>query len=142
MRATISGPAAALAAALLASCSLGDMTRGKELAQKEVEVFHAVFNQARFETIYDGSHGQLKVGTSREEFLQLLSAVHRKLGKVTGTESQGWNLASSGLQTRVRLIQATTFERGKGTETFQWIVQGGKALLAGYSISSTDLILK
>ena len=40
------------------------------------------------------------------------------------------------------LIQKTTFERGSGTETFNFQMDAEKAKLVGYNISSKDLILK
>jgi hypothetical protein len=35
----------------------------------------------------------------------------------------------------------TQFERGTGAETFVYRITSGKALLAGYNINSTELII-
>ena len=44
-----------------------------------VETFHAQLNAANFDQIYADTNAALKQASSREDFVKLLSAVHRKL---------------------------------------------------------------
>jgi hypothetical protein len=71
-----------------------------------------------------------------------MSAVQRKLGKVTQTSNAGFNVRTFNLTTTVVLNQNTTFEQGTGTEVFTFQMNGEKAVLVGYNINSKDLILK
>ena len=68
--------------------------------------------------------------------------MHRKLGKVTQTANAGFNVNTFNLTTRVVLNQNTTFEQGNATEVFTFEMNGEKAVLVGYNINSTELILK
>lgn len=43
--------------------------------------------------------------------------------------------------TYVEIQQQTEFEKGKGSETFIYIIVDGKAFLHGYHINSMDLIV-
>ncbi len=133
-------PLAALA--LVASCSLGDMTAGREEAQKAVEVFHERLDAGRFGDIYDGADDEFRGTTDRQHLLDLLGAVTRKLGKVTETTNTGWRVNSRNFRTYVELSQRTRFERGQARESFVFFVRKGKASLLRYDISSDELILR
>ncbi len=128
--------------ALVAGCSFGDFTAGRGEGEKGVTSFHALLNDGRFDEIYDGASDEFRGATARKRFAELLGAVQRKLGKVTGTENKGWRVNSRNLQTYVELAQATRFDRGEAQESFVFVVRGGKATLIGYNIQSQDLIVR
>jgi len=72
---------------------------------------------------------------------KLSNAVHTKLGKVRSSTAQSWNVGKYNLQTSVTIIEETTFEKGKGIETFVYFVDAKQVKLAGWHINS-DLITK
>jgi hypothetical protein len=76
------------------------------------------------------------------EFTKFLGAVHRKLGRVVRSEQVGWNsnMTTSGSFAQVQM--ATTFEQGKGMETFVYRKVGEEMKLQGYNINSNDMMLK
>jgi len=71
-----------------------------------------------------------------------MGAVQRKLGKVTSTSNAGWTVNSYNLTTTVLMTQKTVFEKGEGTESITFEMDGEKAVLLGYNIQSMDLITK
>jgi hypothetical protein len=132
----------AVVAAAVAVVGCSGMTKGKEDADRAVAEFHAQLNAGRYDAIWDAGGDDLKGAISRKDFSALLAAVRRKLGDVTGSTTRSWNVNSRNLTTYVALVQDTTFVTGKATETFQYVVRDGRAVLIGYNISSLDLILR
>lgn len=120
----------------------GGMFKGKKAAEQSIAEFHKLYNEDKFAEIYAASDSKLKSATTERQFLEFIGAVHRKLGKVTGTVNAGFNVRSFNLVTTVVLNENTTFEQGTGTEIFTFQMSGDKAVLVGYKIDSKDLILK
>ena len=125
---------------LFAGC--GDMIKGKGEAEKKIPEFHALFNEEKFDEIYDSADPEFQKTASKEKFREFISAIHRKLGKVASTTNQGWKINNFNLKTYVNMQQETTYESGKATETFTYMMEDGKPVLHGYHISSADLIIK
>lgn len=132
----------ALACLWLLTPSCKDMTQGKGLADTAIVDFHKKFNEQKFKEIYAGSHSDFKAEATEEKFVNLLDAVDRKLGKQVKSTDATWRVNSFNFKTNVMVAQNTEFERGKGTETFTYRVSDGKAILVGYFINSSDMMLK
>lgn len=132
---------AAIATTLLLMCGCSGMFKGLKSAQQAVTDFHSAFAEAKFTDIYTASHVKFKKATTEKDWLEFISAVHRKLGKPTQTTQVRFNQNTHNLTTTVVLVQNTTFEHGSGSETFSFHMDGEKALLVGYNINSKDLIL-
>jgi hypothetical protein len=130
-----------LSTALFAS-GCGGMFQGKQAAEQGVAEFHKLYNDGKLAEIYSSGHSKFKNAATEKEFLELMGAVERKLGKVTQTSNTGFNVRTFNLTTTVALNQNTTFEQGTGTEVFTFQMEGDKAMLVGYNINSKDLILK
>lgn len=130
-----------LSVALLAS-GCGGMFKGKKAAEQSVANFHALYDDGKFAEIYSAADAKFKGTTTEKEFREFLTAVHRKLGKVTQTSEAGFNIRTFNLTTTVVLTQTTTFEQGTGSEIFTFKMDGDEAVLVGYNINSKDLILK
>jgi hypothetical protein len=96
----------------------------------------------QFSDIYSQADDVFRAATKRQDFLDFVGAVHRKLGKVQNASQKGYfvNFSTSG--TRVRLNYQTKFEGGDAQEEFLWHVSGKQALLVGYHINSNALITK
>jgi len=116
--------------------------KGKKAAEQGVADFHNLYNDGKFADIYSAGHSKFKSATTEKQFVELVGAVHRKLGKVTQTASAGFNVRTYNLTTTVVLTQTTTFEQGTGKERFTFQMDGDKAVLVGWNINSKDLILK
>jgi hypothetical protein len=128
------------ALAALAGC--GKVMAGREQAERHVSEFHAMFNEGRFDAIYDAASDELRESSRREDLTALLAAVQRKIGKVTGSTNQTWNVRTQNLRTYVVLTQDTAFDSGRATETFQYVIRDDRAVLLGYNISSRELIVR
>jgi len=118
------------------------MFKGKKAAEQSAADFHKLYNDGKHAEIYSAAHSRFRSGTTEKQFLELMGAVQRKLGKVTQTANAGVNVRTFNLTTTVVLNQNTTFEQGTGTEVFTFQMSGDKAILVGYNINSKDLILK
>jgi hypothetical protein len=119
-----------------------DLMKSGDAAKKEIISFHQLFNEERLGEIYSKGHEKLKSAASETEFLEFVTAVRKRLGRVTSTSNVGSNIQGVNLQTFVVLKQETKFEQGSGVETFTFIVENEVALLAGYYINSKDLLVK
>ena len=126
--------------AILGSCGSG---KTLELAAHAVEQFHSQMNSEQYQAIYAASDDGLHKATNEAEFIELLQAIHRKLGNVqTSTRSNSQVGAYTGQGIVVTLVYETTFKEGSGTEQFLWHVRDNQPVLLGYHINSKDLITK
>ena len=110
------------------------------MAQSEIERFRQLMTAQQFSQIYSDASDELKKTTGEQDMARLLTAIDRKLGPVKNAEKNGWNVNYNTSGTSVTLKFNTQFERGTGAETFVYRIAGGKALLAGYNITSNALI--
>jgi hypothetical protein len=100
-------------------------------------------NSEQYEAIYAAADEGLHKAATEEEFVALLQAVHRKLGKVQTARRNNFQVGvSTGQGTIVTLVYNTTFVQGSGTEQFLWHMRDNQPVLLGYHISSNALILK
>lgn len=120
----------------------GGLTKGKAAADAAIVRFHEQYNAGRLDAIWEGAHPKFRSASKKEKYEQLLHAVQNKLGKVTSTANVNWNVGAFNATTTVKMAQKTVFEKGEGTESFTFEMDGEKALLVGYNIQSMDLITK
>jgi len=120
----------------------GGFTKCKPAAEKAVAKFHELYNGGRLEDIWKEADPQFRTAATRQKFDDLMGAVQRKLGKVASTSNGGWNFRTFNFKTTVFMTQQTVFERGQGTESFTFGIDGTNAVLVGYNIQSMDLITK
>ena len=123
-------------------CDCSNMVNGKDIADKQIPGFHQLFNERRFQDIVTSSDPDMIKASPEATIIELFEAIHRKLGTVTESTNMSWNVNTFNLETRVVLVQNTSFERGSGTETFTYRITDGKARLLGYFINSNDLIIQ
>src|SRR5438067_584582 len=93
----------------------GGMFKGKKAAEQGVADFHKLCNEGKLTEIYAAGHSKFKSVTTEKDFLELVGAVQRKLGKVTQTSNAGFNVRTINFTTTVVLTQNTIFEHGTGT---------------------------
>ena len=112
------------------------------VAKAGVARVHQQMNAEQFADIYAQAAPPFRNATASQDFLDFMSAIHRKLGKVQDATQTSFfvNYTTSGLQVRVNY--KTKFESGEAQEEFLWVVSGKQAALLGYHINSTALIIK
>ena len=129
--------AAVAALMLLAGCSMGqDMST----AQAGVTTFHKQLNAQAFDQIYDDASADLKAAAPPAKLINLLSAVHRKLGDFQSGSAVGWNDNATTSGHFLTVHFQANYARGKADETFVYRIDNGAAVLAGYNINSDALI--
>jgi hypothetical protein len=124
----------------VAVVSCKSIREGKPAADAAVITFHSLLDQGRYADIYAASDSRMKDAATENDLSKLLNAVHTKLGNVKESTAQSFNVGNYNLTTTVTVVQQTTFERGKATEQFVFVIDGKNAALAGYNINSADLI--
>lgn len=124
-------------------CSCGSPTKDAALAKQAVDDFHSQLDSEQYASLYTAADPKLHDLTTKTDFVNLLSAVHRKLGTVRQANLRTWNAGwYTGQGTTVTLTYNTTFSSGSGTEEFVWHISDNRARLYGYHINSADLIEK
>ena len=126
---------------LLSSC--GSSTKSVELAQQSVEQFHSQLNSEQFAGLYAASDEKLHQTTSQSDFVNLLDAIHRKLGNVQQSNLRNTGVAwFAGQGATVTLVYETKFAQGTGMEKFVWHIKDDAATLYGYNINSNELVTR
>jgi hypothetical protein len=120
----------------------GGLTKGKGAAEKAIARFHEQYNEGKLDDIWKEADPRFRAGAPREAYEQFMSALQRKLGKVTSTANAAWNVKSYNFNTTIAMTQTTVFEKGEGTESFTFAMDGTNAVLVGYKIDSMDLITR
>ena len=129
----------AILAGLLGGCSLSADT---SLAEQEVKHFHELLDAGSSSAIYEAAAEDLKKVTTQAEFVTFLDAIHRKLGRSNSWERKGWNVNVGTSGKFITLNYETSYAQGPAQEQFIYRLADKQALLVGYHINSTTLILK
>ena len=119
-----------------------DLIHGKAEAEPKVALFHQQLNDGRYDEIYATAGAPFREAIPREKATALFAAIIRKLGPETDCTLANWNVRVAHGTTTVVLLEETTFESGKGRETFTFRVSGADVELVGYNIDSADMLLK
>jgi hypothetical protein len=133
---------AVAALALVAACA-GFAAKGQ--AETGVSTFHDMLDAERYEDIYDATDDLFKNATPKSQFVEILGAVHRKLGMVQSAEQRSFysqDRAGTNAGSYLQLTYDTAFAEGHATEQFNWRVTNGQVRLAGYNINSSLLITR
>jgi len=128
-----------LLAVLLGGCSFAE---DKDRGERAVVRFHELFGTSRYAEIYVDTTEGFREAATEAEFVEFLGAIRRKLGNVRESELTGIEVNWDSDGTSIYLSYDTTYELGKATEQFVWVVEGEKARLESYQIDSKDLILR
>ncbi len=120
------------------SCSL---TKGKGIAEAAVAKFHHQYNARQFHEIFSESDQGFKDAGSEADLVNLLEALHVKLGTVKQATPSGWGINATPIGTMATLAYEVEFTEGKGTEQFVFRISGDKALLYNYHVNSPLLLI-
>ena len=107
-----------------------------------MDLFHRQLDKADYDAIWRDTSQDMRATGSKQRFVEMLTAIHTKLGKVKKSEQTGWrtNIDTSG--SFAELTMQTTFEKGTGAEHFVFRNTDAGQKLAGYHINSTDMTLR
>ncbi len=130
---------AGLIAFTLTNCSAGTDLAASDTA---VSTFHAQLDAQEFDAIFQSTTPQFKTSGPKGGFVGLLSAISRKLGKLTTSKRMGFNIGVVPAGRFVTVRYSSVFERGVGNETFTFQMVGEKAVLNGYNMASPALTVR
>lgn len=126
-----------VAALTLVGCSAAADTK---TAETGVSAFHKAMDAGKYAAIYDASGEEMKSSISRDDFVKLLTAMNDKLGPYKSGKTTGWNVNVGTGGHVVTLNRDAQYERGPGQEEFVFRVQGDRATLLGWHVTSNLLI--
>lgn len=126
-------------ALVAAACSVSENT---ELAEREVDRFHQQLVAGNVEDVYAGSAEDFKQSAKKEEIIGFLDAVHRKLGPLKTAQMKSWKVNYHTSGRFVILVYDSEYAGGTASEQFTFRIQGDRALLAGYHVNSTALVVR
>lgn len=118
------------------------MSTDTRLAETQVNYFHLALDEGDGGRLYDESGDEFKRMSQRQQFVDLIAAVHRKLGRVVASEKAGWNVSYNTGGRYVALAYNTRFAQGRGVEQFVYRLSSRKAQLVGYHINSNELVMR
>jgi hypothetical protein len=131
---------ALVACFLFAGCG---STQNIELAKGAVDQFHSQLDTEQYRAVYTAADDGFHRSMSETDFTNLLNAIHRKLGTVKKSDLRNMRMSwYFGRGAMVSLVYDTTFDSGKGVESFVWHLNNNQPALYSYYISSNDLIIK
>jgi NAD/NADP transhydrogenase beta subunit len=131
-----------VAALVLAGVGLisGPVTKYHELGIQAVKQFHEQLAARQYFAIYDAADETLRENTSKTDFVNLLQAVHDKLGDVQDLDTTWRGIAfHGGGRATIALYFDTKFTNRNGTEQFVWQEHDHRVTLSRYQIKSNVL---
>ena len=128
--------AALAATALAAACSVETDLSSTDAA---IVAFHGQLDRAQFAQIYDATSPELKAVTNQTDWVNLLAAVHTKLGRFRTGRRVGWNDTRNTSGHYVSIGYQARYEKGPAMEEFLFRLEGARAVLAGYHVNAKAL---
>ncbi len=98
-----------VSALLLGGCGSSENLR---IAKEATTHVHAQMDNEQYSLIYSEADDALRAATKQQDFLDFISAVHRKLGRVQNATQTNFFVNFSASGTRVRLNYQTKFDSG------------------------------
>ncbi|MEP9357674.1 DUF4019 domain-containing protein [Sphingomonas sp. KR3-1] len=127
----------AIAALVLSGCSIG---KDLPVAEAEAVRFHQLLDSGKLDETWKNTTPQFRSATPQAQWLGLVGAVHKKLGKLRSAKTVGWNDNFNTNDHVIVLNQEAQYEHGTAQEQFAYSIADGKAVLQEYHVNSNALI--
>ena len=124
---------ALVAILVCASCSSSEAVKTGKAA---IGRFHEQLNAGLSDQIYRDASQEYQGSATAELNRKIIESVRKKMGNAGQFEVTTWRVDFLTSGHFVSLQCKTAFANGEATESFQWRVEGTKALLLGWHINS------
>lgn len=116
----------------------------KDLAAADTAVahFHKQLDMQDYAAIYAQADQKLRDAAKQDDFVALMTAIHRKLGQAGSATRQSFFVNYNTSGTQIRVSYSTKFGEGDAQEQFAWAKNGNNLTLLTYNINSNALITK
>lgn len=104
----------------------------KRIAQKQIEKFHALFNEKRYEEMYELFTSNKQREISKEQFVSHLKDLYSQAGPVENSKLIKIEVRVEASIRLVHMFYETRFEGGKRFEEFDCLTDGEKASIDFY----------
>lgn len=126
-----------IGAAALVALSCGAFQDG-ETAEKAVDRFHELFNEASYSVIYNEADPEFRRLTRVPDFDGLVRSAQRSLGAFRQARRTVFEVGGA----TVSLTYESDFAKGKATERFSFVIRDGRAYLLSYDVRSPALVVR
>lgn len=124
-----------IGAAALVALSCGAF-QDRETAEKAIDRFHELFNEASYSVIYNEADQEFRRTTRVPDFDGLLRSAQRSLGAFQQARRTSFQVEGS----TASLTYESDFAKGKATERFAFAIRDGRAYLLSYDVRSPTLV--
>lgn len=127
-----------LVAGIVASTACG-LLESRDVAEKAVDRFHQLFNEASYSTIYVEADPRFHRSRTVPDFHQRLIDVRRDLGTFEQARRTSFRSDAGPDGEIATLAYESDFSGGRAAEEFRYAIRDGKAYLVAYDIRSPKL---
>jgi hypothetical protein len=121
---------------LLSLCCLTvsriEFDEDRQTAVRETDNFHRLFNEQRFEDIYELTDKRASETKSKQGLISILSGLRNERGSASKSEVIDAKIEVRASYREIHLVFRTKFENGESIEKFTWYVSNDKASLFSY----------
>lgn len=91
----------------------------KKLAIQAVETYHQLYNEKRFEEIYNNAHEEAKATKDKQKLIAMLDSLYSELGKVERSQLFTTHVSVLNVKERqVEIVYKVKHEKGARNEAF------------------------
>lgn len=106
----------------------------RKIAETATKKFQQLYNEQKFEELYDLTDQRARATKKKEDFLKLMNIGFSSNGQNKKSEIVDSKVIPHASFSEVQLLYKTSFEKSEQYEQFTWYVEDGKAGLFSYSI--------
>jgi hypothetical protein len=104
----------------------------RQTAVRETDNFHRLFNEQRFEDIYELTDRRARETKSKQGLISILAGLRSERGPISKSDVIDAKIEVRSTYREVHLAFRTKFEKGEAVEKFTWYVSDNEASLFSY----------
>ena len=108
------------------------LEKDKEIAQSNIEKFHQLFNDEKYNEMYDLFSAQIKSEISFDKFLESFKDLRTNTGKIKNSKLVKSEIKTEASFRVIELVYETEFENVTLSEKFSCLVDGNTSIIDIY----------
>ncbi len=104
----------------------------KKIAESQVEKFHQLFNDEKYDEIYNLYTPKVQNQQSKEQFISVLQNFRASFGRIKNSKIVKSEVNPQAATRLVHMFYETEFEKGKKLEEFDCLVDGQNGIFDFY----------
>ena len=108
-------------------------------ARKATQRFRLSYEKKEYSAIYQQADARLRQSITEPNFVTAVENINQRLGKPVVVNEAGGTSWLQNQQQEVLLKYNTTFEKGRASEEFVWLIEAHSSRLISYKVTSPNL---